>query len=111
MEFPTEVLQGLNYKASAAQAEPVKDASPSWNPTQHNELKEPCPVGCKRANATLALSKPSRRNKGIFVQVFHKENKLKPEETIEEKRAKFWAEVDMIEARNKPKPKTKSLVI
>lgn len=106
MEFPQSVLQGLNYKAPNTEAEPVKVAKSSWNPTQHNEIVEPCPVGCKRSKATLAISKPNQRSKGRFVQVFYKENKLKPEETIEQKREKFWAEFDKIAARNIPKPKS-----
>jgi uncharacterized membrane-anchored protein len=106
MDFPQSVLQGLNYKASATEAEPVKSATNSWNTTQHNEIKEPCPVGCKRSKATLALSKPTPRAKPRFVKVFHKENKLKAEETLEEKRKRFWAEIEKIQARSIPKPKS-----
>lgn len=105
MEFPQSVLQGLNYKSSVTKDGPVKSPT-SWNPHQHNEIQEPCPVGCKRAKATLAISKPNQRSKGRFVQVFYKENKLKPEETIEEKRNRFWAEFDKITARSIPKPKS-----
>lgn len=98
MEIPLSVIQGLRAKTNP---ELQVDSISVVTLNQFNEPNEYCPLGCDPSRTKTMISKGTRKNKGNFVNVYYRGNKLVQEIPLAVKQETFWREFDELEERNK----------
>lgn len=104
MDFPSAVLEGLNFFKPDQKNTPVARISKEPGYGQFNQEREHCPLGCDPSRTKTAISNNGNHTKGNFVRIYYRGSRVKEEVPFVVKQESFWRDLNgLVERSSKSK--------